>query len=107
MSTADQVNAVRLYTNEPDRSGDFGDDLIGGLVDSLGGVEAAAAEVWDQKASKFSELVDVSEAGASRKLSDLYKNAVAQADRFRARAVAGGGVVDTSGRAKTHKIVRS
>lgn len=106
MATADQINTVRTYTNEPERA-DYSDDLIGGLIDSLGSVEAAAAEVWDRKAARFSELVNVSEAGASRSLGDLFKNANAQADRYRARIPGSDTATGSDRRAKVHRIIRS
>jgi len=106
MATADQIKQVRVNTNEADRD-PYSDDLVGGLVDSLGSVEAASAEIWDRKAAAFSELVNVSEAGASRALGDLFKNATTMADRWRSRIPEVVTDSDAAGRAKVHKIVRT
>jgi hypothetical protein len=42
----------------------------------------AASDVWLGKAAQYAELVDVSESGSSRKLSDLHKNALTMAARY-------------------------
>lgn len=104
-TTADQINLVRSNTNEPERD-TYSDDLIGGLVSSLGSVEAATADIWERKAAAYSELVNVSEAGASRSLGDLYKNATSMADRWRLRIPGDDAANSGKGRAKVHKIER-
>lgn len=106
MATADQVVAVRVNTNELGRD-TFSDDLIGSVVDSLGSVAAASSEIWNRKAATFSEMVDVSEAGASRKMSDLYKNAIAMSDRFSKMIPGADTEVANGKRAKVFKIERS
>lgn len=45
-------------------------------------VNAAARDVWLQKAAGYAELVDVTEGSSSRKLSSLYSQALAMAGRF-------------------------
>lgn len=42
-----------------------------------------AAQIWEEKAGYFSALVDTSESGSSRKMSDLYKNSIAMAKLYR------------------------
>lgn len=106
MATSEDVFQVRVNTNELGRE-DYSDDILGGIIDSLGSVEAASAEVWDRKAAKFSELVNVSEAGASRSLSDLYKNALSMSDRWRARIPGAEEDATDARRAKVFKIERS
>lgn len=83
----------------------FNDDDLSALIDSLGSVNMAAAEVWSQKAASSAALVDVSESGSSRSMSQAYKNALAMATHFR-----GLDAVDTSvevaRHARTRAIVR-
>lgn len=105
MATPDQIAQVRRNTNESTQE-PFADDLIWGLIDDLGSVEAASASIWEQKAASYSELVNVSEAGASRALGDLYKNALSMADRWRAKAEPES-TEDAPRRARVTKIVRS
>lgn len=67
-------------------------------------VNTAAATVWEGKAAGFANLVDVSESGSSRKMSDLYKNAVAMASYYRGKSTTV--VVDVSNRPRTRTIRR-
>lgn len=108
MATASQISDVRANTNEPDDTNGYTDIVIGTLIDALGNnVNLASGAIWRRKAAKFAELVDVSEAGASRKMSDLFKHATAMADHFDA---VGAGEEETEipgiGRAKVHVIER-
>jgi hypothetical protein len=56
------------------------------------------------KAATYAELVDVSEAGASRKVSDLHKHALTMAGVWRSKDAAI--IIETTGRAKVHPIGR-
>lgn len=51
-------------------------------------LDRAAARVWREKAAEFSSLVDISESGSSRKMSDLYKSALAMASMYDGRVTA-------------------
>lgn len=103
MATAADVTEVRLNTNE-ETDETFSDDYISALVDA-GSVASASAVIWTRKAGAFAELVNVSEAGASRSLSDLHKNALTMAAKYGAMDT-DTGAVSGIGRAKTHAIVR-
>jgi hypothetical protein len=46
----------------------YTDAIIGGMIDDLG-FEAAAATVWREKAASVAALVDTTESGSSRRLS--------------------------------------
>jgi hypothetical protein len=101
MATAADVQTVRENTNEED--GDtFSDEYISALVDA-GSVASASAVIWTRKAGAFAELVNTSEAGASRALSDLHKNALTMAAKYETDAAGGATGI---GRGKTHSIVR-
>jgi hypothetical protein len=104
MADASDIAAVRLNTNEPDAT-TFSDEAISALVDELG-VAGASASIWGVKAGSYSELVDVTEAGASHKFSDLHKNALAMQKFWDGQAL----LLVTplhSGRPKVRKIERS
>lgn len=45
-------------------------------------IESAAAQVWREKAAEYSDLVDTSEGGSTRKLSQLYDRAAKQAEYY-------------------------
>ena len=105
MATAAEISTVRDNVNEPNDA-TFSDEVIEALIDA-GGTDSASAALWRKKAAAFAELVDVSEAGSSRKMSDLYKNALAMASHFDAQAgtepVPGPGPI---GHAKVGRIER-
>lgn len=79
MASPEQLAALRKLINEPDDTNGWTDDYLGGLIDGGLTLNAAAGSVWTTKAGQFSTLVDVSESGSSRKLSDLHKNALTMA----------------------------
>lgn len=97
MASSDQIALVRLYADEPTQD-NWTDAQLNLLIDE-GSVESATAAVWREKQARFSSLVDVSEAGASRKMSQAFDNAQKMAAYW--LGVAGG----RSG-ARIHRIER-
>lgn len=75
MAEAEDIALVREYIAEPNFDGGWTDDRIGGFVDREPNVYYAAAEIWAVKAGQVAALVNVSESGSSRSLSDLLKQA--------------------------------
>lgn len=102
MAAPSEIMAVRENTNEH-TSEPWTDEDIGGLISSTGSVDLASAVIWRKKAAKYADQVDTSEAGASRKLSDLYDRAIKQAQAFEN---AGGEDDGSMGPAKVHVIQR-
>lgn len=76
MATPDDVLLVRDYTNEPDDTNGWPDARIEEYIDRTTTLNEAASIVWRVKAAQYATLVDVSESGSTRKLSDLRKNAM-------------------------------
>jgi len=85
MASASDVEIVRNYTNELDNTDPFTNDVLSTLIDSLG-IAGASADVWRQKAARLSAAVDVTEAGASHKLSDMHKTALSFVKYWEVRA---------------------
>ena len=104
MATATDIATLRRYIGEPDNTTPYTDQELSDLIDDSTSVQAAAAEVWSRKAADSALLVDVSENGSSRKLSDVHRNALAMSRMYRDEAAAL--VVVTSGRPRTRPIVR-
>jgi hypothetical protein len=73
MASASDIMLVRGNTNETDTSV-LTDPTLSALIDDLG-VTGATAHLWSLKVARFVEEVDVSEAGASHKFSDLFVHA--------------------------------
>lgn len=102
MATPAQISEVRRLTNQPANTEPFTDDVLSAMIDA-GTINSTASAVWQAKAAQVAHLVDISEGGSSRKMSDLYKNYLALADSFTADAVA---AVSAPRSTRTRGIVR-
>jgi hypothetical protein len=63
-----------------------------------------ASVIWREKAASYADLVDVSESGSSRKLSDLRKGALEQAAYY--DSITQQSLSLLAGRPRTRPIVR-
>jgi hypothetical protein len=82
MASSDNIAALRLLTDEPSTT-PYSDAVLSARIDAAGGdVRAVAADIWREKAAGYATLVDISEAGSSRKNSQLYSNALSMAASF-------------------------
>lgn len=83
------IDRVRRMVDETDLTNTlYPDQQIQEYIDentTVDGIDynGTAAQIWEEKAGYFSALVDTSESGSSRKMSDLYKNALAMATLYR------------------------
>ena len=83
MATQAQIIELRVKIQEPLNEPPFTDEALGALIDAAGGdTDAVARTFWQGKAASVAHLVDISEGGSSRKMSDMYKNFLAIADTF-------------------------
>jgi hypothetical protein len=88
VATESDILTVRGFVNEPDDSNGWTTERIGALIDANAeDLRATASDIWTAKASATTFLVDVSENGSSRKLSDIHKNYLAMARQFRSESV--------------------
>lgn len=80
--------------------------VIANTVDDQSTVDpnASIAIIWREKAASYAELVDVSESGSSRKMSDLHKNAIEMAKQYDGMKTVV--EVDFSNRPRTRAIER-
>jgi hypothetical protein len=86
---------------------DFTEEQLNSIIDANSeDVDAQAAVVWEVRAGKYHGLVNVSESGSSRQLSDMHKNALAMASYYRNKGVELPGTVPT-GRTRVGRIVRA
>lgn len=83
MAEVAEIAVVRLNTGLNDNVDPWTDDFIGDLIDNYG-TDGASASIWRSLAASYSTKVDVTEAGASHKFSDLFKNASAMATKYEA-----------------------
>lgn len=82
MASLEDVNKLRDLIGEPDESNGWTNEKLAEIIDASASVVEAAAKVWTSKAATYATLVDVSESGSSRKLSDLHKNALAMSSHY-------------------------
>lgn len=105
MATEAQILEVRIMINEPVNAEPWTDEKIGALIDAKSGdVNAVAYQVWAGKAARVAHLVDISEGGSSRKMSDMYKNFLAIRDTFAPEEGTTPGTIRAS---RTREITRS
>lgn len=81
MASLDEVARLRRLTDVAEDDETYTSDLLGQLIDDLG-METAAGTVWREKAAKYAGLVDVTESGSSRRLSQLYDQALRVGQTF-------------------------
>lgn len=88
MATEAEIARLRLMIAEPDAE-KYTDEALATVIDESGSLPKAAYEVWTQKAAASAELVDISEGGSSRKMGDVYEQALTMA-KFYSDQVPGG-----------------
>lgn len=81
MATAAEIADLRLKIKEPNNTEPYTDEFLSQMIDTYT-VRGASREIWQAKAASVAHLVDVSEGGSSRKMSDIHKNYLAIAKTF-------------------------
>lgn len=81
MATSADISRLRRLADAADTTAYPSDDLSA-RIDAAGSVEAAAADLWTERAAGYAALVDTTEGSSSRKLSQLQSQALAMAARF-------------------------
>jgi len=102
MATTEEIAILRIYIAQPEDIEPYTDAILEAVIDVSDTLRLAAAEIWDSKSASVAHLVDISEGGSSRKMSELYDRYVATAARYRgARAD-----VPLAGITQTRPVVR-
>lgn len=106
MAYSDDVyEQIRRATGEWGDS-DYDDAYFDRFLDESGGdVNQAASLVWQEKAASYAELVDITEAGSSRKNSQLYSAAMDMMKKY-ADMSPGSGGLEPGTYSTTRRIVR-
>jgi hypothetical protein len=79
MATAEEVDVLKRLGSSAHEN--YTEIELGALIDSLT-LNGAAAQLWRETASATTQLVDVSESGSSRKMSDVHRNALSMAGYY-------------------------
>src|SRR5438309_6693440 len=64
----------------------FSDDQLDLLIERTAMLTRAAEIAWKAKAAYLQTLIDIDESGSSRKLSQMFKQAVQMAEQFKVAA---------------------
>lgn len=75
MASELDIMRLRRVTDLIDNQDPYTDELLSAMIDQLG-FEAAAASIWKERAASFATLVDTTESGSSRRLSQLHDHAL-------------------------------
>lgn len=111
MAETAQIEAIRLLVG----TGTLQDAEIGALIDqavpegeTAPDMLLAQALVWEAMAGRYHALVDTSESGSSRSMSQMFKNASSMATALRGQIAARDqiDIVVTTGRTQTRRITR-
>jgi hypothetical protein len=107
MATPEEVAALRLLIAEPEDTDPYTDPDLSARLDAAGGnANLVAYEVWTEKAAATAGMVDVSEGGSSRKMGDLYEQALSMAANFASRATAETLPPDGAGTVRIKRLTR-
>lgn len=87
MATAAEIAALRLLIAEPDDAEPYDDATLAARLDGASNEYALASDIWTEKAASAAGLVDITEGGSSRKMGDLYEQALGMAASMRDRAL--------------------
>ena len=101
MATQDEIDQARSLV--PDTK--LTDAQIGVIIDDSDCLNQAIGKIWGELAGTLSALVNISEAGSSRSMGDLQKNALNMA-KYYADLGCGEVITPHTPRTRTRAIVR-
>jgi hypothetical protein len=100
MATASELENLRRLTDGADG---YTDEALSLMLSNGMTENQIAYRIWNEIAASSASLVDTSESGSSRKLSDLHKNALTMAATFKDGEAA---VLNATIKVRTRKAVR-
>lgn len=78
--TDEQLKTLRRMIGDDTTPYLYSDSDLAEYLDANGGdFTITAGKMWREKAATYAKSVDISEAGSSRKMSDLFDNALSMA----------------------------
>lgn len=87
MATPTEIALLRQKIQEPQNVDPYTDDFLSNLIDQYG-MDSAAGQVWEAKAASVAKLVDISEGGSQRKMSQVFTQYSTLADKFNSKSEA-------------------
>lgn len=76
MATEADIARLRLMVGEPDDTEPWTDSVLSELIDGAIDLNTAAMEVWEAKAASTASMVDTTESGSTRRMSQLNDQAL-------------------------------
>lgn len=76
------VDILRRLTSIESSDDTYTDTVLQTYISTAGGVNAAAAQIWGEKAASLAELTDVAEGNSRRSLGKLYEQALKMASYY-------------------------
>lgn len=86
MATSEQIAQFRRMIGELSNTAPWDDAYVSQVIDASASLNAAAARAWEEKAAIYASMVDVTESGSSRRLSQLQEQALRMAAHYRGLA---------------------
>jgi hypothetical protein len=80
MASDEDIARLRRLTDTVSVTDPYTDELLEQMIDQLG-FDPAAAAIWNEKAAAYASMVDTTESGSSRSLSQLHKMALEMASK--------------------------
>lgn len=102
MATQNEIANLKLMIGDTTLS----DAQLGQILDAAECANAAAAQIWGQKAAEYAGLVNISEAGSSRSMGGLHQNALNMAKYYADLGCPGQDPPVTATRTQTRAIER-
>jgi hypothetical protein len=101
----DQLAELRRMIDEADNTTGWTDLVLSALFDSNGtDLRLTAKSIWEAKAASYVELVNTSESGSSRSMSQKFDHAITMAKTFGADSSGTDTVINAP---RSTKIVRA
>jgi hypothetical protein len=106
MAELEDIARLRRLIGEPNSVEPWTDETLAGIIDDNDDLNSAALEVWEAKASSAASMVDTTESGSSRKMSQLHEQALKMIAYYRNLVAPPEQPVDLGGYAYTLPIER-
>lgn len=106
MAELADILRLRRLIGEPEDEEPWTDAVLEGIIDGADSLDLAALEVWESKAADAANLVDTTESGSSRRLSQLHDQALKMVAHYRGLTTAPVEPPDLQGYAYTVGIER-
>lgn len=106
MAELADIARLRRLIGEPDDVAPWTDQVLADIIDSNEDLNSAALEVWESKQAEAAGMVDTTESGSSRKLSQLNDQAAKMVAYYRGLTNPGTEPTDLTGYAYSVPIER-